>query len=111
MDKLKTALQKIVGRTKKKMADWLLTWGNIFFPAGLVFMILGLNYGEDYRGFLSLLVAFVFFIMGSFYMTRAWKLLWRKESEDRIRFYQLLGEIKGIREDIGGKNDQTNDTG
>ena len=39
--KLTPLLGNIVGELRKKMADWLLTWGNLFFPASLVFMLLG----------------------------------------------------------------------
>jgi len=36
-------LNKLVRRIKRVMANWLITWGGMFFPAGLVLLILPLT--------------------------------------------------------------------
>ena len=107
MRKLKATLQKIVGRLKKKMAEWLLTWGSVFLPASIVFMILGFNL----KGEIVLwcfVIACVFVVAGSYYMLRAWSVLENNQSKEDKRFNDLINEIKGLRQDMrGGKDDHT----
>ncbi|MDD5038701.1 MAG: hypothetical protein PHN78_05230 [Dehalococcoidales bacterium] len=109
MIKLKTSLRRIIGRLKKKMADYLLTVASIMLPLSMVFLLLSLDKeGVASWGF------FIFGVSGSilgvYYMLKAWDALKKKEDEDRKSNKELIEEIRGFREDFNkrGKNERNN---
>ena len=69
MDKIKTSLQKTRGR-KNKMLDYLLTWGGIYLPIGVVFFLLALEKdGGDLVAFI--LCGILFSFLGLMAMSKA----------------------------------------
>ena len=81
------------------MANWLITWGGMFFPAGLVLLILPLTLEIGQAPFLTHFgILFILFSIGCFAMG-----LVRFQSEEKRkeeRFQELVKEIRGLRNDL-----------
>ncbi len=93
------------------MANWFLTWGSIFVPSSLVFLVLGFGiYGDNKLLALYCFgVAIIFMVVGGYYMVRSYDRFEQQERQDNQKFVLLIQEIKGLRQDLrGDKNDHAN---
>ncbi|MBA7668988.1 hypothetical protein ES703_77111 [subsurface metagenome] len=82
------------------MLDYLLTWGGIYLPIGVVFFLLALEKdGGDLVAFI--LCGILFSFLGLMAMSKAWDKVKAQEEEEKERFKELITEIRGIRQGLG----------
>jgi len=86
------------------MSNWLLQWGNIFIPAGIAFLVLGIGF-DDYRGLASLMVAFVLLLMGITYMVMAKRKLEEEQKDTALNLLTQLRTENSKANEIIGKLD------
>ncbi len=90
------------------MLELFLSWGNLYLPAGIVFLL----FGVDKTGVIylpALVCGILFTIVGLFTMQMAHREALKRDMKEAKKFGLLLSEIRGLRLDLrGGKNDFNN---
>ena len=84
------------------MIDYLLTWGGIYLPIGVIFCLLALD--KDSGGMVAFFACGILFgLLGLVSMSKAWDKAKAQEEEDKQRFKELITEIKELKQVLGAK--------
>ena len=83
------------------MANWLITWGGMFFPAGLVLLIIPLTLKSDgSQAFFFTLFGVLFIIFSVWCFSKALMRVQSDEKRGEDRFQELMTEIRQMRRDL-----------
>lgn len=94
-------LNKLVRRIKRVMANWLITWGGMFFPAGLVLLILPLTLKSGvWQAFFLTAFGILFIIFSIWCFAKALIRVQSEEKREEDRFQELMIEIRQMRRDL-----------
>lgn len=83
----------------------ILQYGAIFVPLGFVLSFFAFQFFEGWRFYVTLIMSVGLVGFGVFLLHLASKIARLEQQEENIKFYALLNEIKGFREDMRGITD------